>query len=903
MALSFGENLGVLGNIKITDVKLVAGAFRTVASGSDTGSITVQRVEDGQIVYIQSEDRLIKASKSGATVNWSNFTFPTSGSSVQGASGTFDTITVGGGTFTSASLAGGGVSSYGDLADIPAGIVSASSLGSSAQGQVTLTTNNVAGSVIDLGLQSTDSPTFQNLTLTGDLTAENYIVSSSVTFMTQSFSSGSTIFGDSLDDTHKFTGSLNVTGSITATTLSGDGSGLTNVFEGTTASQSISLRLSTEEANVDALQTDSGSFSTRITNATSSIAGLKTDSGSFSTRLTTEEANVDALQVDSGSFSTRVTDVKTRITTEEANVDALQVDSGSFSTRLTTEEANVDALQVDSGSFSTRITNFSTGNVNLVSGSSVSTGSFGRIQTFGGIVIDNGNVSGSTTSTGSFGRIEVGANTISIGGTEIGKTVADNLTDLDQEVNTTSSPTFAGITLTGNIQTSGDIIAERYIVSSSVSHITSSFSSGSTIFGDTKDDTHQFTGSLFSSGSVTAPSFTGTFIGALSSSAQISSDISGSLGPNATLIRSLTATGISGSFTSVSSSISTRLTTEESNVDALQVDSGSFSTRTTTLETTMVSEQTNIDNLQSDSGSFSTRITNATSSIAGLKTDSGSFSTRTTTLESTMTAEQTNIDTLESKVGQSLNVSDSPTFQALTLNGDLIAENFIVSSSVTHMTQSFSSGSTIFGDTLNDTHLFTGSLNITGSVSALSYSGIFNGALSSSAQISSDISGSLGSNATLIRSLTSTGISGSFTETSSSFSTSITNATSSISGLKTDSGSFSTRVTSLENTTGGIFVATGSSQNTTNDLQVTGSLTLTNTGSFGVLLQNSEIVASPTNFNTNQTSALETDENGDIQFVDSNFTSSKFLIDGEFEMDNEGNFQQKIKLEDYFGSS
>ena len=80
MALSFGENLGVLGNIKITDVKLVAGAFRTIASGSDTGSITVQRVEDGQIVYIQSEDRLIKASKSGATVNWSNFTFPTSGS-------------------------------------------------------------------------------------------------------------------------------------------------------------------------------------------------------------------------------------------------------------------------------------------------------------------------------------------------------------------------------------------------------------------------------------------------------------------------------------------------------------------------------------------------------------------------------------------------------------------------------------------------------------------------------------------------------------------------------------------------------------------------------------------------------------------------------------------------------
>ena len=40
----------------------------------------------------------------------------------------------------------------------------------------------------------------------GDIIAENYIVSSSVTYMTSSFSSGSTVFGNTLDDTHKFTG-------------------------------------------------------------------------------------------------------------------------------------------------------------------------------------------------------------------------------------------------------------------------------------------------------------------------------------------------------------------------------------------------------------------------------------------------------------------------------------------------------------------------------------------------------------------------------------------------------------------------------------------------------------------------------------------------------------------------
>ncbi len=48
----------------------------------------------------------------------------------------------------------------------------------------------------------------------GDLIAENYIVSSSVTYMTSSVASGSTMFGNSGDDTHKFSGSLQVSGTV-----------------------------------------------------------------------------------------------------------------------------------------------------------------------------------------------------------------------------------------------------------------------------------------------------------------------------------------------------------------------------------------------------------------------------------------------------------------------------------------------------------------------------------------------------------------------------------------------------------------------------------------------------------------------------------------------------------------
>jgi hypothetical protein len=53
-----------------------------------------------------------------------------------------------------------------------------------------------------------------DLVVAGNLTAQQYIVSSSVTYFTESFSSGSTRFGDTLDDTHQFTGSLSITGSL-----------------------------------------------------------------------------------------------------------------------------------------------------------------------------------------------------------------------------------------------------------------------------------------------------------------------------------------------------------------------------------------------------------------------------------------------------------------------------------------------------------------------------------------------------------------------------------------------------------------------------------------------------------------------------------------------------------------
>jgi hypothetical protein len=92
------------------------------------------------------------------------------------------------------------------------------------------------------GFATTGSNTFAgnqsvtgNVNITGTLTANTYIVSSSLTNMTVAYASGSTAFGNSSDDTHQFTGSLSILGTINAGTsgitgsFKGDGSNLTGV--------------------------------------------------------------------------------------------------------------------------------------------------------------------------------------------------------------------------------------------------------------------------------------------------------------------------------------------------------------------------------------------------------------------------------------------------------------------------------------------------------------------------------------------------------------------------------------------------------------------------------------------------------------------------------------------------
>ena len=88
------------------------------------------------------------------------------------------TFTIGDGIVSSsaqtiANVAAGGagiVSASAGIANLGAGIVSGSSIASSAQGEVALTTNGVAAAAVDLGLKTDDDVTFASVTTTGNVT-------------------------------------------------------------------------------------------------------------------------------------------------------------------------------------------------------------------------------------------------------------------------------------------------------------------------------------------------------------------------------------------------------------------------------------------------------------------------------------------------------------------------------------------------------------------------------------------------------------------------------------------------------------------------------------------------------------------------------------------------------------
>ena len=206
---------------------------------------------------------------------------------------------------------------------------------------------------------------------TGDITAQNFIVSSSVTSITYQSLSGSTIFGDTADDTHQFTGSLLVTGS-----------NLTIDSVGTVSGSSIST----------------GSFGV-VESAGDVIARNK--AGAYITGPTNQ---ID-LYINTGQ----------RHFHSSAATGGVAAGAGAS---VTGDGVSIGYLTTAGGGSSVAIGRGLTTTANQVRiGESGVTDAYlgqGNATLHIGAINSSGNISGSSTSTGSFGKLAVGSATIQI---------------------------------------------------------------------------------------------------------------------------------------------------------------------------------------------------------------------------------------------------------------------------------------------------------------------------------------------------------------------------------------------------------------------------------------------------------------------------------------------------------
>ena len=193
--------------------------------------------------------------------------------------------------------------------------------------------------------------------------------------------------------------------------------------------------------------------------------------------------------------------------------------------------------------------------------------------------------------------------------------------------------------------------------------------------------------------------------------ANISGSWEGALGANPAAVVNSAASQISGAFAADSASIASSISTNVSNIAANSSTGTANASAITTLQNRDINSGVGISgggDLSADR-TLAVDFTDSTlqSNISGaFASDSSSLAGRVSTMEG------------DAASAQALGTTSSPTFAGMNISGDLVAQRYIVSSSVTHFTQSFSSGSTGFGDSTDDKHNFTGSIVLSGSASS-----------------------------------------------------------------------------------------------------------------------------------------------------------------------------------------
>jgi hypothetical protein len=384
-----------------------------------------------------------------------------------------------------------------------------------------------------------------NLVVNGKLTAQE--IFTEITSASVIFESGSTIFGNTADDTHQFTGIVSIngitigaqalneftasqlavnlrvastTGSINTTTSSFNSEfikiGLTTSsihfttqsLNTQTGSQDlVNLRISSTTGSINTTTSSFDSVFLRISSTTGSINTTTSSFDSVFLRISSTTGSINTTTSSFDSVFLRIASTTGSINTTTSSFDSvfLRISSTTGSINTTTSSFNSEFVKIGSTTssihFTTQSLNTQTGsqsNLNAQIGIATASLNFatGALNSFTGSVIGQTNTISTFTASVNFTTQSLNTQTGSQGLVNYQNSIITSSYRIElNSIEAYTASLKSAIVVSGtNVRIIGELSASRIYTE----YITSSvlFVTGSNIIGDQSSDKHEFTGSV-----------------------------------------------------------------------------------------------------------------------------------------------------------------------------------------------------------------------------------------------------------------------------------------------------------------------------------------------------------------------------------------------------------------------
>ena len=524
------------------------------------------------------------------------------------------------GSITASAFTGSYIGDGAGLYNLPASGVTGLNLSQITSGNATASISSTAFTV------NKNTQIQGNLSVTGSIIATEYIVSSSVTYMTTSFASGSTAFGNDNNDVHQFTGSVQITGSIS---LNGQAIGTGKLDETTFQSYT-----SSNNSRVSALETSTGSLNSFTSSINTTIKSKLDSEGVISGSVQVNITGTTGYSTFSSSISSSVVSLSSSIasTTNNLSTDITNLSSSVATTDLN-QSNRLNSIEGVTGSYATTGSNTFKGTQNI-SGSIIPT-------------VDNAYDLGSPTYQ--WRDVYISSGSLYIDGTKVLSSTTQELTittDTGQSIKILEGTTDSIIlqVADGDIELKssgdGDILLDptngKIMLKGTVEIL-----NGQKIQSSVGGTPIVFANDIVVSGSI---DITGTIEGI--NLTDLSSSVNtrlGNLETSGGSLNSFTASAnnrlnslesASGSLNSYTSSNNTRLSTIETTTGSLNSYTASNNTRLSSIETTTSSilsvnttQNGRLDSLETTSGSILSVNTTQNGRLSSIEGKSGSYAT------------------------------------------------------------------------------------------------------------------------------------------------------------------------------------------------------------------------------------------------------------------------------------